>query len=158
MRPCVSRHVPLSRRDVDRAVAARLKDGADRRPAGEGLGSNHVAGIVGGCLKRKTPGRGVTQAGAASPWPRSAPLSSRYFSGSTVVLEEPSGADCMPGGVWPIGLWCGGPSAVPVVIGPVQPCGCFTPFVSGTTVRPVLQWDLSVSPGEYPGLTGSLLT
>ena len=80
----------------------------------------------------------------------------RYFSGSTVVLEEPSGADCMPGGVWPCGL-SGGAPPVPVVIGPVQPCGCFSPFTSGTTVRPVLHSDLSVSPGRYPGLTGSLL-
>lgn len=84
-------------------------------------------------------------------------LFGRYFSGSTVVLEEPSGADCMPGGVWPCGLSAGAPP-VPVWIGPVQPCGCFSPFVSGTTVRPVLQRDLSVSPGRYPGLTGSLLT
>jgi hypothetical protein len=46
---------------------------------------------------------------------------------------------------------------VPVVIGPVQPCGCFSPFTSGVTVRPVLYPDLSVSPGLYPDLSGSLL-
>ena len=83
-------------------------------------------------------------------------LCGRYFSGSTVVLEEPSGADCMPGGVWPCGL-SGGAPPVPVVIGPVQPCGCFSPFTSGTTVRPVLHSDLSVSPGRYPDLSVSLL-
>ena len=80
----------------------------------------------------------------------------RYFPGSTVVLEEPSGAGYMPGGVWPCGLVAGAPP-LPVVIGPVQSCGCFSPFTSGTTVRPVLHSDLSVSPVRYPGLTGSLL-
>ena len=54
-----------------------------------------------------------------------------YLSGAAVVFEEPSGAGCIPGGDWPCGL-SGGAPPVPVSIGPVQPCGCFWPFVSGT--------------------------
>ena len=67
-----------------------------------------------------------------------------YLSGATVVFEEPSGAACIPGGDWPCGLEGGAPP-VPVSIGPVQPCGCFWPFVSGTGVwvRPVLYSGLS---------------
>ena len=62
-----------------------------------------------------------------------------YSSGATVVFEEPSGAACIPGGDWPCGLEAGAPP-VSVLMGPVQPCGCFWPFVSGTGVwvRPVL--------------------
>ena len=60
-----------------------------------------------------------------------------------MVFEEPSGAGCIPGGDWPCGL-SGGAPPVPVSIGPVQPCGCFWPFVSGVWVRPVLYTDLSV--------------
>src|ERR1041385_39361 len=58
-------------------------------------------------------------------------------SGETTVLPEPSGAGCMPGGLWPCGL-SGGAPPVPVLIGPVLPCGCFSPTVSGVCVRPVL--------------------
>src|SRR5262245_50288377 len=46
------------------------------------------------------------------------------LSGSVVVFEEPSGADCIPGGVCPCGLEAGAPPW-PVLVGPVQPCGCF---------------------------------
>lgn len=63
---------------------------------------------------------------------------------STIVLFEPSGAACIPGGVCPCGLEAGAPP-VPVSTGPVGPCGCVTPFMSGgSTVRPVLC-------GESPG-------
>ena len=48
-------------------------------------------------------------------------LSIAYF-GSTMVFDEPSGAACMPGGDCPWGLSAGAPP-LPVVIGPVQPCG-----------------------------------
>lgn len=72
---------------------------------------------------------------------RPAPTIARYYlSGSTVVFEEPSGAGCMPGGLWPCGLSAGAPPD-PVSIGPVQPCGCSWPLVSGVTVRPVLYSD-----------------
>src|ERR1700731_1323060 len=49
-------------------------------------------------------------------------LCERYLP-STIVLEDPSGAACMPGGDWPCGLSAGAP---PVVVsrGPVEPCGC----------------------------------
>jgi len=63
-------------------------------------------------------------------------------SGSTMVFDEPSGADCMPGGDWPCGLEAGAPPVV-VLSGPVQPCGCNCPFVSGDTVRPVVVSGLS---------------
>jgi hypothetical protein len=39
-----------------------------------------------------------------------------FFSGSTTVFDEPSGADCMPGGVSPCGVEAGAPLVV-VVIG-----------------------------------------
>ena len=45
-----------------------------------------------------------------------------YF-GPEIVFEDPSGADCMPGGVSPCGLEAGAPPLLPVVIGPVGPCG-----------------------------------
>ena len=57
--------------------------------------------------------------------------------GSTIVFDEPSGAACMPGGVWPCGLSAGAPPLV-VLSGPVSPCGCFCPCSFGSTVRPVL--------------------
>lgn len=43
-----------------------------------------------------------------------------YFAGAVVVLDDPSGAACMPGGLWPWGLSAGAPPD-PVLIGPVQP-------------------------------------
>ncbi len=62
----------------------------------------------------------------------------RCYFGSTMVFEEPSGAGCMPGGDCPCGLSAGAPP-LPVVIGPVRPCGCSCPLLSsGNTVRPVL--------------------
>ena len=45
---------------------------------------------------------------------------------STTVLEDPSGAACMPGGVWPCGLSAGAPPE-PVSKGPVRPWGCICP-------------------------------
>ena len=45
-----------------------------------------------------------------------------YF-GPEIVFDDPSGADCMPGGVSPCGLEAGAPPLLPVVIGPVGPCG-----------------------------------
>jgi hypothetical protein len=68
--------------------------------------------------------------------------------GSTMVLDAPPGAGCMVGGVPPCGLPAGAPP-VPVVSGPVQPCGCSWPLLLGNTVRPVLY-------GESPGLLSSL--
>lgn len=53
-----------------------------------------------------------------------------YLAGAVVVLDDPSGAACMPGGLWPWGLSAGAPPD-PVLIGPVQPCGCSWPFSSG---------------------------
>jgi hypothetical protein len=61
-----------------------------------------------------------------------------YFSGSTTVLVDPSGAACIPGGLWPCGLSAGAPPE-DVLIGPVQPCGCNWPLSSGG-VRPVLEF------------------
>src|ERR1700760_1325937 len=58
-----------------------------------------------------------------------------------VVLDEPSGAACIPGGLCPCGLSAGAPPVV-VSIGPVQPCGCFCPFASGE-VRPLLCCEAS---------------
>lgn len=48
----------------------------------------------------------------------------------------------MAGGVSPWGLAAGAPP-LPVESGPVEPCGCFTPFVSGDIVVPVL-WESAV--------------
>src|SRR3954454_2972197 len=56
-----------------------------------------------------------------------------YFRGSTTVLDDPSGAACMPGGLWPCGL-SGGAPPEEVSIGPVQPCGCSWPLASGAVV------------------------
>jgi hypothetical protein len=62
---------------------------------------------------------------------RRLPLADRiYLSGATIVLLDPSGAACMPGGLWPWGLSAGAPPDC-VLIGPVQPCGCNWPFCSG---------------------------
>jgi hypothetical protein len=47
----------------------------------------------------------------------------------------------MPGGLWPCGL-SGGAPPTPVSVGPVQPCGCFSPLTSGAE-RPVLYPVLS---------------
>src|SRR6478736_2914435 len=69
------------------------------------------------------------------------------LSGAVVVFDEPSGAACMPGGLCPCGLAAGEPP-LPVSIGPVQPCGCFCPIVSGVCVRPVLWPDLSLGPSS----------
>ena len=65
-----------------------------------------------------------------------------FFLGAVVVFEEPSGAGCIPGGDSPCGLEAGAPPS-PVLVGPVQPCGCFWPFVSGVSERPVLDSGLS---------------
>jgi hypothetical protein len=63
---------------------------------------------------------------------------SNHLGASIIVLFEPSGAACIPGGVCPCGLSAGAPP-VPVSRGPVGPCGWVTPFMSGgSTVRPVL--------------------
>jgi hypothetical protein len=59
-----------------------------------------------------------------------------YFSGATTAFVDPSGAACIPGGLWPCGLSGGAPPDC-VLIGPVQPCGCNWPLASGG-VRPVL--------------------
>lgn len=59
----------------------------------------------------------------------------RYLSGSTAVLVDPSGAGCIPGGLWPCGLSAGAPPDL-VSSGPVQPCGCNRPLSSGAE-RPV---------------------
>jgi hypothetical protein len=56
-------------------------------------------------------------------------------------LEEPSGAACMFGGLWPCGLDAGAPP-LPVSSGPVHPCGCFTPFVEGDVFAPELSGAL----------------
>ena len=53
-----------------------------------------------------------------------------YLAGAVVVFDDPSGAACIPGGLWPWGLSAGAPPE-PVLIGPVQPCGCAWPFSSG---------------------------
>jgi hypothetical protein len=47
-----------------------------------------------------------------------------------VDLDEPSGAACIVGGVSPCGL-DGGAPPLPVVIGPVEPCGWPAPLVVG---------------------------
>jgi hypothetical protein len=57
-----------------------------------------------------------------------------YFFGATTVLFDPSGAACIPGGLWPCGLSAGAPPDC-VLIGPVQLCGCNWPLSSGA-VRP----------------------
>jgi hypothetical protein len=54
-----------------------------------------------------------------------------------MVLDEPPGAGCISGGVPPCGLEAGAPPD-PVEFGPVHPCGCSWPLLSGSTVRPVL--------------------
>jgi hypothetical protein len=59
----------------------------------------------------------------------------RYLGGATTVLVDPSGADCMPGGLCPCGLSAGAPPDF-VSSGPVQPCGCNWPLSSGGE-RPV---------------------
>lgn len=46
-----------------------------------------------------------------------------YLGGATVVLVDPSGAGCIPGALCPWGL-SGGAPPEPVLVGPVQPCGC----------------------------------
>ena len=65
-------------------------------------------------------------------------LTTRYFfaGSSTMVLDDPSGAACIPGGVCPCGLSAGAPPVL-VSSGPVCPCGCNGPCFSGITVRPV---------------------
>src|SRR4029450_12674001 len=60
---------------------------------------------------------------------------SYFLSGPEIVFDEPSGAACMLGGVCPCGLSAGAPP-VPVVIGPVGPCGCTWPL-SFNSVLPV---------------------
>jgi hypothetical protein len=57
-------------------------------------------------------------------------------SGDFVDLEEPSGAACMFGGLWPCGLDAGAPP-LPVSSGPVHPWGCSAPLVEGEVVVPV---------------------
>ena len=60
-----------------------------------------------------------------------------FFAGaSTMVFDEPSGAACIPGGVWPCGLSARAPPDF-VSSGPVFPCGCAGPCFSGMIVRPV---------------------
>src|SRR6478672_11600946 len=44
-----------------------------------------------------------------------------------IVLSEPFGADCIPGGVSPWGLDAGAPPTDLVLSGPGFPCGCVTP-------------------------------
>lgn len=51
---------------------------------------------------------------------------SSLFGSARIVLSEPFGADCIPGGVSPWGLDAGAPPPDPVLIGPVFPCGCVT--------------------------------
>jgi|GraSoiStandDraft_36_1057302.scaffolds.fasta_scaffold483268_1 hypothetical protein len=65
-----------------------------------------------------------------------------------MLSVAPPGAGCMSGGVPPCGL-VGGAPPVPVESGPVQPCGWGWPWLSGNTVRPVLQ-------GESPDFLSSL--
>ena len=60
-----------------------------------------------------------------------------FLSGKATIFDEPSGADCMPGGVSHGGLEAGAPPLV-VLIGPVQPCGGNCPLASGVAVRPVV--------------------
>ena len=48
------------------------------------------------------------------------------FGSARIVLSEPFGADCIPGGVSPWGLDAGAPPPEPVLMGPVFPCGCVT--------------------------------
>src|SRR5262245_12528203 len=67
---------------------------------------------------------------------------SNYF-GPEMIFDEPSGADCMLGGVCPCGLSAGAPPS-PVVIGPVGPCGCICPL-SFNSVLPVLYCECRVS-------------
>src|SRR6478609_7642977 len=43
-----------------------------------------------------------------------------------IVLSEPFGADCIPGGVSPWGLDAGAPPTDLVLSGPGFPCGCVT--------------------------------
>jgi hypothetical protein len=47
------------------------------------------------------------------------------FPSIRIVLSEPFGADCIPGGVSPWGLDAGAPPDL-VLSGPVFPCGCVT--------------------------------
>ena len=47
------------------------------------------------------------------------------FPSVRIVLSEPFGADCIPGGVSPWGLDAGAPPDL-VSSGPVFPCGCVT--------------------------------
>src|ERR1700742_3877603 len=70
-----------------------------------------------------------------------------FLSGPEIVLSDPSGAACMPGGVCPCGLSAGAPPPVPVVIGPVGPCGCIWPL-SFNSVLPVECSECLLSAGS----------
>ena len=59
-----------------------------------------------------------------------------WFDGDVIDLDEPSGAACMFGGVSPCGLAAGAPP-LPVVTGPVEPCGWLAPSVVGDCVVPL---------------------
>src|SRR5262245_20733138 len=77
--------------------------------------------------------------------PAFAGATTTYF-GPEIVFDDPSGAACMPGGVWPCGLSAGAPPW-PVVIGPVGPCGCIWPL-SFNSVLPVECCECRLSAGS----------
>jgi hypothetical protein len=71
---------------------------------------------------------------------------SSLFGSARIVLSEPFGADCIPGGVSPWGLDAGAPPPDPVLIGPVFPCGCVTlppelVLVDGLLGSPGFDWE-----------------
>ena len=66
-----------------------------------------------------------------------------------IVLSEPFGADCIPGGVSPWGLDAGAPPDL-VLSGPVFPCGCVTfplglEFVDGSLG---FDWEKATDPAD----------
>jgi hypothetical protein len=81
-------------------------------------------GCLLGRIGRKSGRRGAMTPRSAVGGPG---LIFAYF-GSTTLFDEPSGAACMVGGDCPWGLAAVAPP-LPVVIGPVQPCGCSCPLL-----------------------------
>jgi hypothetical protein len=62
------------------------------------------------------------------------------FPSIRIVLSEPSGADCIPGGVSPWGLDAGAPPDL-VLSGPVFPCGYVTFPLGSVFVEGSLGFD-----------------
>lgn len=64
-----------------------------------------------------------------------------------IVLSEPLGADCIPGGVSPWGLDAGAPPSDFVSIGPVFPWGCVTFLLESVFVDGSLGFDCENAAG-----------